>query len=132
MISNPKHGWCTFKLGDFVGTPSYLTDVPVDLLNAFIDYNTRGYGVAVFDEEGSDFILLLTNYNQSVFIIEEKDEAILHDFSDMSIDNLEKELLEDIEHDLVGWTYFMYGEEEELKLHRGEIRQKIVLLKDVM
>ena len=55
MISNPRFGWCNFELGDFKGYPSYLTDVPVDLLDAFIDYHTKGYGVAVFDEEGSYF-----------------------------------------------------------------------------
>jgi len=32
VISNPKSGWCDFYLGDFEGHPSYLTDVPVDLL----------------------------------------------------------------------------------------------------
>lgn len=40
MISNPKHGWSNFDLRVFHGTPSYLTDVPVDLLNAFIQYRT--------------------------------------------------------------------------------------------
>ena len=41
MISNPKHGWCNFKLRTFEGTPSYLTDVPVDLLKAFIDLHVE-------------------------------------------------------------------------------------------
>ena len=62
MISNPKNGWCNFKLGDFEGTPSYITNTPIDLLDAFIDYYTRGYGLAYFDEEGSEFTLLLTWY----------------------------------------------------------------------
>jgi hypothetical protein len=40
MISNPKYGWCDFKIEDnnsneFFGTPSYITNVPVDLLQAF-------------------------------------------------------------------------------------------------
>ena len=130
MISNPKHGWCTFKIGDFVGTPSYLTDVPVDLLDAFIDYNAKGYGVAIFDEEGSTFTLVLTRYNWGVFIIEEKDEAVLHDFSDMNIDDLQKELLEDIDKDLIGWTEFMCDDDpEEIMQHRNEIRQRIASLK---
>lgn len=29
MITNPRCGWCNFELGDFKGSPSYLTDVPV-------------------------------------------------------------------------------------------------------
>lgn len=55
MIYNPRFGWCNFKLGTFFGTPSYLTDVPVDLLDAFINYYEKGSGTVVFDEEGSHF-----------------------------------------------------------------------------
>lgn len=83
MITNPRYGWCNFELGDFKGTPSYLTDVPVDLLIAFIDLHTKGCGVAWFDEEGTEFTLVLTPY--SLFIIEEKEEPVLHDFSEMNI-----------------------------------------------
>lgn len=130
MISNPKNGWCNFQLGDFRGFPSYLTDVPVELLDVFIDFNTRGYGVAVFDEEGSTFTLVLTKYNGGIFVIEEKDKAILHDFSDMNVEDLEKELLEDINRDLVGWTNFMYDDDpEEVTQHRNEIRQRVAKLK---
>ena len=62
MISNPKHGWCDFKLGNFEGAPSYLTDVPFELLQAFIDYHERGSSAIVFDEEGTEFTLILTSY----------------------------------------------------------------------
>ena len=101
MISNPKNGWCNFKLGDFEGTPSYITNVPIDLLDAFIDYYTRGYGLAYFDEEGSEFTLLLTWYG--VYIIEEKDNVKSHIFYDLNISNLAKEVIADIETNLDGW-----------------------------
>ena len=101
MISNPKHGWCSFKLGDFTGTPSYLTDVPMDLLDAFIDYYTRGYGAAFFDEEGSEFTLLLMRH--SIYIIEEKDDAKVHVFYDLSISDLTKEVITDIVCNLDEW-----------------------------
>lgn len=129
MISNPKHGWCNFKLEDFEGTPSYLTDVPGDLLNIFIDYHTKGHGMVWFDEEGTEFTLVLTPY--SLFIIEEKDKPVLHDFSEMKIEKLEKELIEDIEKDLVGWSEFITDDDrEEVVQHRNEIRQKIAMLKE--
>lgn len=129
MISNPKHGWCDFKLGDFKGTPSYLTDVPVDSLNMLIDYHTKGHGMVWFDEEGTEFTLVLTPY--SLFIIEEKDKPVLHDFSEMKIEKLEKELIEDIEKDLVGWSEFITDDDrEEVVQHRNEIRQKIAMLKE--
>ena len=131
MISNPKHGWCNFELGDFKGTPSYLTDVPVDLLNAFIDLHTKGSGVAWFDEEGTEFTLVLTPY--SMFIIEEKEEPVLHDFSEMNIKDLEKELIEDIEKGLNGWSEFITdNDREEILQHRNEIRQKIAMLKEMI
>jgi len=131
MISKPKCGWCNFTLGDFEGTPSYLTDVPVDLLNAFIDYHTKGNGIVWFDEEGTEFSLVLTPY--SLFIIEEKDKPTLYDFSEMKIESLEKELIQDIESDIYGWENFITDDDpEEIKIHRDEILQKIAILKKYM
>lgn len=133
VINNPKYGWCDFKLGDFNGRASYLTDVPVDLLEAFIDYFERGQGVVVFDEEGSYFTLILTRYNWGIYLIEDRDETVLHDFSDMDINTLAKELIDDIENDLVGWSneFAICGDDdpEELAQHRNEIRQRIAKLK---
>lgn len=130
MISNPKHGWSNFDLKAFHGTPSYLTDVPVDLLNAFIQYHTTGTGIAWFDEEGTEFTLVITPY--SLFIIEEKDEPVLHDFSEINTNNLEKELIEDIEKDLIGWSEFITSDDrEEVIMHRDEIRNKIAMLKEL-
>lgn len=130
MISNPKYGWCDFDLKSFHGSPSYLTDVPIDLLNVFIQYRSTGTGIAWFDEEGTEFTLVITPY--SLFIIEEKDEPVLHDFSEMNIDNLEKELIEDIEKDLTGWSEFIINDDrEEVIIHRDEIRNKIAMLKEL-
>lgn len=132
MIKNLGHGWCEFILGDFVGTPSYITDVPVDLLQAFIDYRTKGCGMCWFDEEGTEFTLVITPY--SLFIIDEDDEPVLHEFSDlMGRGNLERELVADIENDLYGWAEFTCDDDpEEIKIHRNEIRQKLTELKKVM
>lgn len=130
MISNPKHGWSNFDLRVFHGTPSYLTDVPVDLLNVFIQYHITGTGMAWFDEEGTEFTLVITPY--SLFVIEEKDKPVLHDFSEMKINNVEKELIEDIEKDLIGWSEFITSEDrEEVIMHRDEIRNKIATLKEL-
>lgn len=130
MISNPKYGWCDFDLKSFHGSPSYLTDVPVDLLNAFIQYHTTGTGMAWFDEEGTEFTLVITPY--SLFVIEEKDKPVLHDFSEIKINNLEKELIEDIEENLIGWSEFITNDDrEEVIMHRDEIRNKIAMLKEL-
>lgn len=139
MISNPKHGWCDFKIKDdnnnvFFGTPSYITNVPVDLLQAFLDYKTNGQGMAWFDEEGTEFTLVLNPY--SIFIIfENKDgEGRLYDFSELNIDNLIKELIQDIESDLNKWSMFYCDcydyDEEEIKTNKDYIRNLIYQLKE--
>ena len=105
MISDPKHGWSTFKLGDFEGTPSYLTDVPLDLLDAFLDYHYKGIGMAWFDEEGTEFTLVINPY--SLFIIAER-----------------------VEKNLNGWSEFLTTDDkEEMMQHRNDIRQRIAKLK---
>ena len=131
MISNPKSGWCNFNFKTFHGTPSYLTDVPVDLLDAFISYHTSGAGAAWFDEEGSEFTLVITPY--SIFIVEEKDGPVLHDFSDVDISELEKELIGDIEKELTGWAteFVTSGKPEDVIQHREEIKKKLNILKEI-
>ena len=130
MISEPKHGWSTFKLGDFEGTPSYLTDVSLDLLDAFLDYHYKGMGMAWFDEEGTEFTLVINPY--SLFIIAERDEnPTLYDFSELNVSDLEKELIEDIEKDLNGWSEFLTTDDrEEIIQHRNDIRQRIAKLRN--
>lgn len=132
MISNPKVGWCNFKLGTFEGSPSYLTDVPVELLTAFIDYHAKGQGVCWFDEEGTEFTLVITPY--SLFIIEEKDKPVLHDFSEMKIEDLEKELIEDIENNIDAWSKeFIFSDDyEEILEHKDEITRRLAMLKEII
>lgn len=131
MISDPRHGWCYFKLGDFEGHPSYLTDVPIDILDAFIDYHTKGYGMAYFDEEGTEFTLILSPY--SVFIIEEKDKPLLHYYEDIDIRELENELINDIESNIDEWAVEFITSDSEVDVggHIIGIEKKVTMLKNL-
>lgn len=93
MISNPKHGWCDIKIGEFQGTGSYLTAVPLDMVNAFIHYYEDGAGACFVDEEGTDFTLVLSEFNAYIIINREKQE--LYNVP-VSIDTLADELQDDI------------------------------------
>lgn len=104
MIKNVGNGWSKFNLGSFKGHPSYITSVPIDILEAFIDYHKKGCGCAFFDEEGNDFTLVINPY--SLLIIEEKEEIKVYDLSDLNIKELEKELINDIESDIDNWMYW--------------------------
>lgn len=132
MISKPEvNGWCQFGLGNFHGTPSFVTDVPVDLLDAFLQYHHIGFGMAWFDGEGSEFALILTPY--SIFIVEKKEYPVLYDLSDHKIAELERGLIKDIEKDLYGWSMFTENTDtEEISFHRNMILQEIAKLKKII
>ena len=127
------YGWGTFQLGEFISSFSYLTDAPIDLLEAFINYHENGYGAVVFDTEGSHFTLVLTAYNWGIFVIDETEvEPKLHNFCDMGVANLENELINDLESALTGWSMFLTDDdEEEILLHQDEICQRIAKLKEI-
>lgn len=132
MISNPRHGWCTFSIGKdkdrcFTDRASYLTNVPVDLLNAFVTYTLNGYGCVVFDAEGYEYTLVLTAYNQSIYIIDENNHLI--DFSDLNADDLARELIKDIESDLENWISFATFDKDEEEENRSNINRLLSLLK---
>lgn len=94
--------------------------MPVDILVAFVNLHRHGSGVAFFDEEGTEFTLVVNR--DSLFIIEEKEQPVLHDFSEVDMGDLEKELIEDIERDLDEWAAFLTQyESREIKAHRDEI-----------
>ena len=131
MISEPKYGWCNFKLSSFMGHPSgYMTSVVTDLLDAFILFYKNGIGAAVFNEEGSYFTLLLKQWND-VYIIEEKGKPTLLDFSEFNINNLAQELISDIENDFDNWIKFT-EEEGGDQFSRVHIYNKICELRELI
>lgn len=112
ILSNPNYGWCDFTLGEFHGTPSYLTDVPIDVLQACLDYKYNGYGMACFDEEGSTFILILMTDN--IYLITENEKAALYKPQVVNTSDIVNQMVKDIEKDLVKWVNFLtYDENDE-------------------
>jgi hypothetical protein len=122
MINNPKNGWCNFQIGEFEAMPSYLTNVPIDLLDCFIDYFTKNQGVCWFDCEGEEFTFVLTPC--STFIIYEGEKTMLYSIGDTPRD-LAIELIKDIELDK---NWFLW-DEEMYKNQATKIKDRIYKLK---
>lgn len=105
MISNPHAGWCDFQLGAFQGHPSYMTDVPFDLLQAFIDFHEKGSGSAWLDEENrGGFSFVLNPY--AMYVIEERDQVRFWDLTQLDPIAVELELIADISSRLPEWALF--------------------------
>lgn len=134
MISNPRHGWCSFKLDWLEGAPSYLTDVPLELLNCFLSYYENGAGACRFDEEeDGTFILVLSG--PTAYIIEEKERLPLHEFATHP-DDLAEELLRDIDTHLDEWFSWIPGfeflNEEEKHARATEINDAYCRLSNIL
>ena len=59
ILSNLDHGWCDFDLEEFHGKPSYIQYVPMIILNAWEEYQNNGHCIIEFDEEGSEFCVVI-------------------------------------------------------------------------
>lgn len=118
MLSCPNYGWCKFSLGNFSGNPSYVTNVPVDTLKAFVDLFTKGCGIVNYDEEGTGFVLILTKY--VIYIIDEHDNSELHEFRDINIYDLANEVVKDIKKNRKAWNVFFYNTDGEKGIKENE------------
>lgn len=127
MISNPDCGWCDFEIGKFIGHPSYLTDVPVELMECFVSYFRVGYGMCWFDEEGSEFTLVITPYD--TFIISQREEDELININEEP-EKLAVELLADINKYRKEWIMWELGYEEYLDHEKVEKEKYIGELYD--
>lgn len=71
IISKPKAGWCSFDIGGFHGTPSYIRAVPIDILIGIANFLENGNCIITFDEEGSEFHLVLTEHESFLITVKE-------------------------------------------------------------
>lgn len=134
MLGMPMYGWSQVEIGDFEGPASYLTDVANDCLLAMIHYYETGFDFVVnFDAEGWIFKVIADEYN--VFVIEDKDEPVLHTY-DKRIDDLAKEIVSDIEKYFDDWTRWDYAveedDEEALQKEAERLRDNLEKLKVLM
>ena len=110
MLSKPKAGWTLFKVGDFERSVSYITPVPEELLRLFAEYYApRRLGCVTLDEEGHEFVLVLSDV-LGMAVFEENEEGLLVGHHLASLDQvkaLAQELICDIESCINEWAEFI-------------------------
>ena len=136
MLSKPCAGWTKVTIGDFEGRASYMTDVPMDCLIAFI--NALEYNIpasVLFDEEGSEFTLVTSV--DGTYIISEREEPKLFVINKGFL-KLVRELINDIEDNLEDWVLWDYDyefhndSEEILNERRNIIKKRVKRLKELL
>lgn len=136
MLSKPCAGWTKVTIGDFEGRASYMTDVPMDCLIAFI--NALEYNIpasVLFDEEGSEFTLVTSV--DGTYIISEREEPKLFVINKGFL-KLVRELINDIEDNLEDWVLWDYDYEFHndsegiLNERRNIIKKRVKRLKELL
>lgn len=136
MLSKPYAGWTKVTIGDFEGRASYLTDVPMDCLIAFI--NALEYNIpasVLFDEEGAEFTLVTSV--DGTYVISEREDSKLFVINKEFL-KLVRELINDIENNLEDWVLWGYDyvfhndSEGILNERRNIIKKRIKRLKELL
>jgi len=130
MFSKPSNGWTDVIMKEFEGEASYLTDVPMDCLDAcvFAIKNKVPFSF-FFDEEGSECII--TSYGEYTYIIHELEETQVYKL-DVPFLTLAAEIAHDIEAYMDEWIHwFTYQEEEDLE-RTAALKQRLGELKELL
>lgn len=122
MISKPKFGWCNFEIDDFCVRPSYLTDVPTDLLDCFLSYYERCAGACFFDLEGDSFTLVLSD--SQIFVV--LGDGSIRYFTNFTIKELAKSLIVDISANLEDWVLWNIADDENNRTEYLARKQKLL------
>lgn len=132
MLSKPVCGWSTLQIGSFYNSISYLTDVPLDCLEAMIKSLKHNVPFCVqFDTEGSYIILTSCDYVCTTTITYWDNEGIQIKEFDIGLIELAKDLYNDINNNIEDWSIWnpcFEPNEEESIIYKTKL---IGLLKDL-
>ena len=124
MLAEPKHGWTTFVFGDFACHPSYLTDVPADMLACAFSFLVSRQGQCYFDCEGTTCTFVLSV--DGAYVIYSDNKLSIRDvtpedyFTKDYPRRFVEEVINDIEKYLDGWVedWKDFGEDSQERRNR--------------
>ena len=100
ILTNIAHGWCDFNLGDYYGRPSYIRFLPLDIIDAWKEYQDSQHCIIEFDCETYQFCLVIWEHtivildnkygrHNSIFLLNINAEEVLNELVDEIVDNLD-------------------------------------------
>lgn len=129
MITNPFYGWCSFTLGSVRNFLVQKTDVPMELLNMFIDYRSMGFGIATLVGE-NDTVCITVSKEHGFQMFSEKEQDVTP--LDANIDRYEQSLLRDISFALEDWArWYSDGSVQDAINRRRLLKQKMHCLESI-
>lgn len=126
ILTNLKHGWCDFNLCDYKGKPSYIRFLPLDILDAYEEYLKSHHCIIEFDEETTQFCLVIWEYE--VLILDNRRTNIsINELKDVNAEELLKELVNEVCDNIYEWAEWISttGTEENIKSAENMIKKRI-------
>lgn len=133
MLSKPHAGWTIISIGKFSDRASFLTDVPMDLLDGFIN-NEHNCFCVKFDAEGWDYIIVFDNYGTDIISDRHIDFTSEYHYRPSKVykKDLALEVANDVEAELEGWTDWLPNVgNEDLSEREKELRSKIAKVREI-
>lgn len=125
MLSTPKHGWSSLKIGQFERSCSYLTDPMLDVADLLGKAIRHENGVAHFDAEGAGTYDLVYS-DESFYIVSRAETTSVIDLDDISLPALVKEFVTEIKQDIEAWAdWDGYLDKAELEAEHPKNLQRI-------
>ena len=128
MLSEPGYGWVSFTIQDFIFGASYLTDVPQDFTDAFIYGLHHGTCSVMMEGEcNGDCLFVMDAFD--CYTIQNKsdndnlDNNIVVKRFEISIKDLAKEFVSDIERYEEAWANWQFWEEPSLPYNLNKLRE---------
>ena len=120
ILTNIKYGWCDFNLGDFNGRPSYIRFLPLDILNAYKEYTQSQHCIIEFDEETTQFCLVIYNWDDKVVILDNRMEKHTATFLDFDGEEVLNELVNEIISDIDTWAKWISIHDTEESIQKAK------------
>lgn len=130
FITCEDHGWCNVTIGDFSSRASYITDVPLDCLDAAIRYLKHRNTFAVsFDAEGWNFIVVSDCIRS--YVIVDKNSTIFYANDEVyGAGDLALQIYEDVAGHIDEWSLFLSS--EDVDTNKEMIREALAELRGLL
>lgn len=136
VLEKPLNGWINIHICDFVDRASYLTDVPIDILQSLIGAYKYHIPAAIkFDADGWEWILIIDNFDIHI-ISDGEDYADQFEYLHFEVDrdDFVQKIICNLLDNIDDWVVWCIDEDEDNAVtnRKTEILQLIEELKMLM
>lgn len=134
VLEKPFGGWVNIHVYNFVDRASYLTDVPMDILQSLIAaYRHHTPAAVKFDAEGWEWILVMDDFDIHI-ISDDCVEGFTYCNYEVDRDDFVQKVISDILRDIDDWAAWSTDIDDWIAVafRKGEILRLIKELKGAM